>query len=133
MGDHWGGVGGYPLRQWIADQHRAYGAGTLEAGRVAELEQLGMVWSEQDAAWADGIAVAKEYAAAHGHFLPPTTAVWEGHPIGVWAKNARAAARRARENDLRHSAGHRDTEPVTQPVAAVGSGCSPARLLTKCA
>ncbi|WP_406251950.1 Helicase associated domain protein, partial [Streptomyces atratus] len=93
--ENWGGVGGYPLGQWIAEQRRAYAAGTLEAGRVAELEKLGMVWSEQDAAWADGVAVAREYAAAHGHFLPPTTAVWEGHPIGVWAKNARAAARKA--------------------------------------
>ncbi|WP_323187743.1 MULTISPECIES: DEAD/DEAH box helicase [unclassified Streptomyces] len=103
--EDWGGVGGYPLGQWIADQRRTYAAGTLEDGRVAELEKLGMVWSEQDAAWADGIAVAKEYAAVHGHFLPPTTAVWEGHPIGVWAKNARASARRARENEELRTAG----------------------------
>ncbi|MFE6496300.1 helicase associated domain-containing protein [Streptomyces sp. NPDC057748] len=53
--EDWGAVGGYPLGQWIADQRRTYTAGTLEAGRVAELEKLGMVWSEQDAAWADGI------------------------------------------------------------------------------
>ncbi|WP_405707979.1 MULTISPECIES: helicase associated domain-containing protein [unclassified Streptomyces] len=31
----------------------------------------------------------------HSSYPPPTTAVWEGHPIGVWAKNARAAARKA--------------------------------------
>ncbi|MFI5774822.1 helicase associated domain-containing protein [Streptomyces sp. NPDC051658] len=98
----WGGVDWYPLGQWIADQRRAYGAGTLEAGRVAELEKLGMVWSEQDAAWADGVAVAKQYAAAHGHFLPPTTATWEGRPIGVWAKNA--ARRRAGRERTRSSA-----------------------------
>ncbi|MFG2221262.1 helicase associated domain-containing protein [Streptomyces sp. NPDC048685] len=103
--EDWGGVGGYPLGQWIAEQRRAYAAGTLEAGRVAELEQLGMVWSEQEAAWADGVAVAREYAAAHGHFLPPTTATWAGYPIGVWAKNARAAARRARENEELREAG----------------------------
>ncbi|MFD0629342.1 hypothetical protein ACFQ2K_52685 [Streptomyces sanglieri] len=30
-----------------------------------------MVRSKQDAAWADGIAVARQYAAAHGHFLSP--------------------------------------------------------------
>ncbi|MFH8519990.1 helicase associated domain-containing protein [Streptomyces gelaticus] len=65
----WGAVGGYPLGQWVAEQRRAYAAGTLEAGRVAELERLGMVWSEQEAAWADGVAVAREYPAAHGHFL----------------------------------------------------------------
>ncbi|GAA1339010.1 hypothetical protein GCM10009647_082140 [Streptomyces sanglieri] len=33
--EDWGGVSGYPLGQWIADQRRAYAAGTLEAGRVA--------------------------------------------------------------------------------------------------
>ncbi|MGW1410076.1 helicase associated domain-containing protein [Streptomyces sp. NPDC002403] len=65
-----GAVSGYPLGQWIADQRRAYTAGTLEAGLVAELEKLGMVWSEREAAWADGVAVAKQYAAVHGHFLP---------------------------------------------------------------
>ncbi|WP_371099162.1 hypothetical protein [Streptomyces sanglieri] len=35
----------------------------------------------------------------HGRFLPSTTTAWEGHPIGAWAKNARAAARRTRENE----------------------------------
>ncbi|WP_405753181.1 helicase associated domain-containing protein [Streptomyces sp. NBC_00012] len=103
--EDWGRVGGYPLGQWIPEQRRSYTAGTLGAGRVVELEKLGMVWSEQDAAWADGIAVAKEYAVVHGHFLPSTTAVWEGYPIGVWAKNARAAARRARENEELRAAG----------------------------
>ncbi|MER5618562.1 helicase associated domain-containing protein [Streptomyces sp. NPDC002215] len=72
---------------------------------MAELERLGMAWSEREAAWANGVAVAREYAAVHGHVLPPTTAVWEGHPIGVWAKNARAAARRARENEELRAAG----------------------------
>ncbi|WP_406156492.1 helicase associated domain-containing protein [Streptomyces sp. NBC_01005] len=67
--EDWSAVGGYPLGQWITEQRRAYTAGTLEAGRVTELEKLGMVWSEQDADWADGVAVAKEYAAVHGHFL----------------------------------------------------------------
>ncbi|MCX5115113.1 Helicase associated domain protein [Streptomyces sp. NBC_00378] len=68
------------------------------------MEQLEMVWSEQEAAWADGVAVARQDAAVHGHFLPTTTAVWDGHPIGVWAKKARAAARRARENEELHAA-----------------------------
>ncbi|MCX4852094.1 helicase associated domain-containing protein [Streptomyces sp. NBC_00893] len=131
--EDWGGVGGYPLGQWIAEQRRAYAAGTLEAGRVAELEKLGMVWSEQDAAWADGIAVAKEYAAVHGHFLPPTTAVWDGHPIGVWAKNARAAARKARENEELRAAGLRVpssagamTEARRDELDAIDPGWCPA-------
>ncbi|WP_438828222.1 Helicase associated domain protein [Streptomyces mirabilis] len=104
--DEWGAVGGYPLGRWLADVRRYYAAGTLEGKRVSELEALGMVWSAWDTAWADGLAVAKEWAKVHGHFLPPTTAVWDdGFPIGVWAKNQRAAARTARENAERRAAG----------------------------
>ncbi|MFD7533789.1 helicase associated domain-containing protein [Streptomyces sp. NPDC059849] len=64
-----------------------------------------MVWSERDAAWEDGLAMARLYTEAHGHFLPPTSAVWGDYPIGVWAKNARAAVRRARENEELRAAG----------------------------
>ncbi|WP_367318072.1 helicase associated domain-containing protein [Streptomyces sp. HUAS ZL42] len=103
----WGAVGSYPLGVFIADQRRYYAAGTLEASRVAELEALGMVWSVQASAWETGLAVARAYAAVHGHFLPPATAVWggDGFPIGVWAKNQRAAARKTRENAARRDAG----------------------------
>ncbi|MEU3657995.1 Helicase associated domain protein [Streptomyces sp. NPDC032161] len=108
--DGWGGAGAYPLGRWLAEQRRYYTDGTLEAERLVQLEALGMVWSERDAAWADGVAAARLYTAAHGHFLPPTNAVWADYPIGVWAKNARAAARRARENEELRAAG--------QPVAS---------------
>ncbi|MFI1533443.1 DEAD/DEAH box helicase [Streptomyces anandii] len=105
--EDWGAVGSYPLGVFIADQRRYYAAGTLEAGRVAELETLGMVWSVQASAWEAGLAVAQAYADAHGHFLPPSTAVWggDGFPIGAWAKNQRAAARKTRENAARREAG----------------------------
>ncbi|MGW0836395.1 Helicase associated domain protein [Streptomyces prunicolor] len=105
--EEWGAVGGYPLGRWLADVRRSYAAGTLEAGRVVELEALGMVWSAWDTAWADGLAVAQDYAAVHGHLLAPTTAVWggDGMAIGVWLKNQRAAARRTRANAERRAAG----------------------------
>lgn len=65
-----------------------------------------MVWSVRDTAWEEGLAVARAYAAAHGGMLlPPATAVWDGYPIGTWAKNQRAAARRTRENAERRAAG----------------------------
>ncbi|MFJ6509686.1 Helicase associated domain protein [Streptomyces sp. NPDC091879] len=103
----WGAVGGYPLGRWIADVRRYYAAGTLEAARVTELETLGMVWSAWDTAWADGLAVAQDYAAVHGHLVPPTNAVWGGGgmALGVWLKNQRAAARKTRENAERRAAG----------------------------
>ncbi|MER6976131.1 DEAD/DEAH box helicase [Streptomyces carpinensis] len=102
------GISGHPLGVWVADQRRYYAAGTLEPDRVAELEALGMIWSVQDTAWADGLAVARSYAAAHGGMLlPPATAVWDGYPIGTWTKNQRAAARKTRENAERRAAGEK--------------------------
>ncbi|MFD5586724.1 Helicase associated domain protein [Streptomyces sp. NPDC127063] len=103
--ESWGAVGGYPLGRWLADVRRYYAAGTLEAERVVELEALGMVWSVWETAWAEGLAVARSYAAAHSHLLPPTSAVWEGYPIGRWVKNARDAARRTRLHAERRAAG----------------------------
>ncbi|MGY5052396.1 Helicase associated domain protein [Streptomyces sp. 900105755] len=105
--EDWGAVGSHPLGVWVADQRRYYAAGTLEAARVAELEALGMVWSVQASAWEAGLAVARAYADAHGHLLPPTTAVFGGDnfPIGTFMKNARAAARRTAENAERRDNG----------------------------
>ncbi|MET9412206.1 helicase associated domain-containing protein [Streptomyces sp. NPDC002935] len=93
--EEWG-VGGYPLGRWLADVRRSYAAGTLEAKRVVELEALAMVWSAWDTAWADGLAVAQDYAAVHGHLVPPVTAVWggDGVALGVRLKNQRAATRK---------------------------------------
>ncbi|MFC9842974.1 Helicase associated domain protein [Streptomyces sp. NPDC060223] len=105
--EDWSSVGSHPLGVWIADQRRYYAAGTLEASRVAELVTLGMVWSVHASAWDAGLDVARSYAAVHGHFLPPASAVWggDGFPIGVWAKNQRAAARRTQQNALRRMRG----------------------------
>ncbi|MCF3105331.1 Helicase associated domain protein [Streptomyces roseoverticillatus] len=84
---------GFPLGTWLADQRRFNKAGRLAAARVAELDGLGMVWSHLDVAFEEGLAAARAWAAVHGHFLPPATAVWDGYPVGTWAKNQRTAAR----------------------------------------
>ncbi|GHE76335.1 MULTISPECIES: hypothetical protein [Streptomyces] len=49
---------------------------------MTELETLGMVWPVHASAWEAGLDVARDYAAVHGHFLPPTAAVWgrDGFP-----------------------------------------------------
>ncbi|MGW7210489.1 Helicase associated domain protein [Streptomyces sp. NPDC054837] len=105
--EDWPGISGHPLGVWVADQRRYYAAGTLDAKRVTALENLGMVWSVHASAWEAGLAVARDYAAAHGHFLPPASAVWggDGFPIGVWAKNQRAAGKKTKENAARRAAG----------------------------
>ncbi|GGN45753.1 Helicase associated domain protein [Streptomyces fuscichromogenes] len=105
--EDWGAVSAHPLGVWVADQRRYYAAGTLEAARVTELETLGMVWSVQASAWEAGLSVARAYTDAHGHLLPPATAVFGGDsfPIGTWLKNQRAAARRTAENAERRARG----------------------------
>ncbi|MYS19235.1 Helicase associated domain-containing protein [Streptomyces sp. DvalAA-14] len=95
----------FPLGTWIADQRRFYNAGEMKPARVKELEDLQMLWSHWDVAFQEGLSAAREWAAEHGHFLPPTTAVWNGHPVGVWAKNLRTAGRRTVEIEARREAG----------------------------
>ncbi|MFF0205917.1 Helicase associated domain protein [Streptomyces sp. NPDC005017] len=104
--DHWAGsAADFPLGAWLADQRRYYNTSDLDPKRVEQLEALGMVWSHHDVAWDEGLAVARSYTAAHGHLLPPTHAVWMDYPIGIWAKNQRAAARKTMKNAERRASG----------------------------
>jgi superfamily II DNA or RNA helicase len=96
---------GFPLGTWVTDQRRFFNAGEMKPARAKELEELQMVWSHWDVAFAEGLSAAQGWAAAHGHFLPPTTAVWNGHPVGVWAKNLRTAGRKLAEIEARREAG----------------------------
>ncbi|MCX5009808.1 Helicase associated domain protein [Streptomyces sp. NBC_00555] len=98
-------LSGFPLGQWIADARRNRAAGRLEPGRVKALDELGMVWSERDTAWEEGITAARGWAQEHGHLLAPVDAVWHGQPVGIWLKNARAAARRIIQNQQREAEG----------------------------
>ncbi|MCX5426184.1 helicase associated domain-containing protein [Streptomyces sp. NBC_00257] len=96
---------GFPLGTWLADQRKSHKAGCLDAGRVEQLDGLGMVWSHQNVAFEEGLTAARAWAKVHGHLLPPATAVWDGYPVGTWAKNQRYAARAADQNAQRRQAG----------------------------
>ncbi|MET9777625.1 Helicase associated domain protein [Streptomyces sp. NPDC006367] len=95
----------FPLGQWIADNRRFYARDDMDADRVAQLEKLGMVWSHFDVAWEEGLAAARGWAKEHGHLLAPTDATYQGYRVGIWLKNARAAARRALELEQRQAEG----------------------------
>ncbi|MFF7610241.1 Helicase associated domain protein [Streptomyces parvulus] len=95
----------FPLGQWIADSRRTYGRGDMDADRVRQLEELGMVWSHFDVAWEEGLAAARGWAAEHGHLLAPLDAAFQGYRVGIWLKNARAAARKAQEIEQRRAEG----------------------------
>jgi hypothetical protein len=95
----------FPLGQWIADARRFYTRGSLDEDRIQQLEQLGMVWSHYDVAWEEGLAAARGWAAENGHLLAPLDATYQGAKVGIWLKNARAAARKAAEVEQRRAEG----------------------------
>ncbi|MFJ2170312.1 DEAD/DEAH box helicase [Streptomyces griseofuscus] len=98
-------LAGFPLGQWIADNRRFYARGDMDEDRVAQLEKLGMVWSHFDVAWEEGLAAARGWAAEAGHLLAPLDATYQGYRVGIWLKNARAAARKAQEIEQRRAQG----------------------------
>ncbi|MFF1446098.1 Helicase associated domain protein [Streptomyces sp. NPDC058295] len=95
----------FPLGQWIADARRFYARGDMDEERIAQLEKLGMVWSHYDVAWEEGLAATLGWAAEAGHLLAPLDATYQGHRVGIWLKNARAAARKADEIEQRRANG----------------------------
>ncbi|TXL83650.1 DEAD/DEAH box helicase [Streptomyces sp. IB2014 016-6] len=98
-------LAGFPLGQWIADARRLYARGDMDEDRIAQLETLGMIWSHYDVAWEEGLSAARGWAAEHGHLLAPLDATHQGAAVGTWLKNARAAARKAQENERRRAEG----------------------------
>jgi superfamily II DNA or RNA helicase len=98
-------LAGFPLGQWIADVRRFYARGDMDENRVEQLEALGMVWSHFDVAWEEGLAAARGWAEEHGHLLAPLDATFQGYKVGIWLKNARAAARKAQEIEQRCAEG----------------------------
>lgn len=98
-------LAGFPLGQWIADCRRFYARGDMDEDRVAQLEKLGMIWSHFDVAWEEGLAAARGWAAEHGHLLATLDATFQGAKVGIFLKNARAAARKAAENEQRRAEG----------------------------
>lgn len=98
-------LAGFPLGQWTADARRFYARGEMDEDRVAQLEKLGMVWSHFDVAWEESLSAARGWAAENGHLLAPLDATFQGAAVGIWLKNARAAARKAQEIERRRAEG----------------------------
>ncbi|MEU9523285.1 Helicase associated domain protein [Streptomyces sp. NPDC048224] len=98
-------LAGFPLGQWTADARRFYARGDMDEDRVAQLEKLGMIWSHYDVAWEEGLSAARGWAAEHGHLLAPLDATFQGYRVGIFLKNARAAARKAQEIEQRRAEG----------------------------
>ncbi|MGW1365002.1 Helicase associated domain protein, partial [Streptomyces chartreusis] len=82
---------GYRLGTFITGQRTAYRAGALDPGWIAELEELGMIWDEHEAAWQGHMATVEAYYAEHGHLAIPAH-----QPGGQFLVDQRALARKDR-------------------------------------
>ncbi|MFF8433549.1 DEAD/DEAH box helicase [Streptomyces bacillaris] len=81
---------GYRLGSFITGQRTAYHQGALTADWIAELEALGMVWDENEAAWQANLATVEAFHAVHGHLAIPAT-----QPGGQFLVDQRARARKS--------------------------------------
>ncbi|RLU80189.1 helicase [Streptomyces griseocarneus] len=80
---------GYRLGQFIDGQRTAYHQGTLTTDWITELEDLGMLWDDHEAAWQSHMATIEAFHTQHGHLAIPTT-----DPGGPFLANQRALARK---------------------------------------
>ncbi|MEV0498078.1 Helicase associated domain protein [Streptomyces spectabilis] len=65
---------GYRLGAFITGQRTAYHQGALDPGWITELEDLGMVWDDNEASWQANVATIEAFHAEHGHLAIPATA-----------------------------------------------------------
>ncbi|MFI5688415.1 Helicase associated domain protein [Streptomyces sp. NPDC051636] len=105
----------FPLGVWIADLRRYYHEGTLDPERIELAEKLGMIWSEFDATFEEGVAAAAAWATDHPHIglAAPTDAMHGDYPVGKFLSNQRAAARRA------EVLAHHEAAGTTPPASTI--------------
>ncbi|MFI1386687.1 Helicase associated domain protein [Embleya sp. NPDC020886] len=103
----------YAVGQWAAVQRREYAAGRLNKRRGRALVMLGMVWSHPDAAFDDGLAVARRYVERVGHLAAPQNAVQDGVRIGQWLANQRRHG--VMDNHPEREAALRELDPWWRP------------------
>ncbi|PKV82579.1 helicase associated domain-containing protein [Streptomyces sp. TLI_146] len=65
---------GYRLGAFITGPGTAYNQGALDPDWTTELEDLGMVWDDHEAAWQANLTVLEAFHTEHGHLAIPTTA-----------------------------------------------------------
>ena len=75
---------GYPLGQWILKTRQQKLNGRLKEERIAQLDEIGMVWSVFDAKWEKAYALAAAYYNVPAEYVSPG-----GCNLGNWVKRQR--------------------------------------------
>ena len=79
---------GYPLGQWILKTRQQKLNGCLKEERIAQLDEIGMVWSIFDAKWEKAYALAAAYYEENGNLnIPRSYVTAAGERLGVWLAN----------------------------------------------
>ncbi|MEU9763964.1 Helicase associated domain protein [Streptomyces sp. NPDC047987] len=89
---------GYRLGAFIAGQRTAHRRGTLTADWTAELDELGMIWDENEAAFEGNMTLAEAFHTEHGHLAIPAHA-----PGGQFLVDQRGLARKGQLPETRHT------------------------------
>jgi len=81
---------GFTLGKWVSNRRRDYRAGKLTVMKVAELNELGMVWDSLDADYQAGLVCLQAFAAQEGHANVPQRYVTDdGFRFGAWLQSRR--------------------------------------------
>lgn len=79
---------GYPLGQWILKTRQQKLNGCLKEERIAQMDEIGMVWSIFDAKWEKAYALAVAYYEENGNLnIPRSYVTAVGERLGVWLAN----------------------------------------------
>ncbi|NJQ07361.1 DEAD/DEAH box helicase family protein [Streptomyces lonarensis] len=83
----------YALGRWVDNQRQLLADGTMRPHRAELLDEIGMVWSVDDARFRAGLIAARAYADEHGSLAAPRDASVDGFGLGTWLHNMRNSTR----------------------------------------
>ncbi|MEU9761734.1 Helicase associated domain protein [Streptomyces sp. NPDC047987] len=88
---------GFRLGHWIAQRRYEHRRGRLSPDRVQKLQTIGMVWNPAADAFAENLAAAAAFRAAHGHLRVPQSHITDdGRRLGEWLGKQRAQYKRGK-------------------------------------
>ena len=91
---------GFALGNWIRNTRSRFSSGGLTQAQIAELENLGIVWSAVDSRWERCYAEAAAYYEKHGHLeFPKHYVTKSGLRLGPWLENQRVSYLRGELTD----------------------------------
>lgn len=79
---------GFKLLQWVRTQRARYKSGKLSSARILKLEEIGIIWNPQKAAWECGYTHARAYMEQYGNLQVPAHYICEdGYKLKSWLNN----------------------------------------------